>query len=398
MNNKTSKYFLIAGVIALLGFSCWYFKKIVIYLIIAGILAIIGKPMVKTIRKIHIKKFQPPMWLASFITLAFLICIILSLFFLLAPMVGEIAQLISAIDIKTLSSQAYQPLQDLNAFIVKTIPSIDPDFRLEIFLLNYVKDFVNIGTFTSLISSITSIVVDFGIALFSIIFISFFLLMDNGSIVEMLTSMFSDKYENNVHRAVRSIDHLLTRYFIGISIESLGIAILNSLGLIFIVKMDTELAIVVAFLSGVLNIIPYVGPFIGDVLALVMGLIFHVNQGMETSLLLFLGVILIIFIITQFIDNYVFQPIIYSNSVKAHPLEIFLVILIAGQISGIFGILIAIPTYTIFRVIASEFMPQFKFVQKLTRNIKADEENSSKPKDKHRRKHKTAATEDISEE
>ena len=89
-------------------------------------------------------------------------------------------------------------------------------------------------------------------------------------------------------------------------------------------------------------------------------------------LILFLLIILAIFVVTQLIDNYVFQPIIYSNSVKAHPLEIFLVILVAGQIGGVFGILIAIPSYTVLRVIASEFLPQFKFVRKLTKNIKAD--------------------------
>jgi predicted PurR-regulated permease PerM len=76
-------------------------------------------------------------------------------------------------------------------------------------------------------------------------------------------------------------------------------------------------------------------------------------------------IILGIFIITQLIDNYLFQPIIYSNSVKAHPLEIFLVILIAGQIGGVVGIIAAIPLYTIIRVILVEFYPEKKFVKRL---------------------------------
>ena len=102
------------------------------------------------------------------------------------------------------------------------------------------------------------------------------------------------------------------------------------------------------------------------------GLIYHINNGVEMPLLLFLLIILAIFIVTQFIDNYVFQPLIYSNSVKAHPLEIFIVILLAGQISGIFGILIAVPAYTVLRVIASEFISGSKLVQRLTRNIKQE--------------------------
>lgn len=380
--NKLSKYLLIVGITALVLFLGWYFKTILLYIIIAGIITMIGKPIVKALSKIHIKKVYFPRWLASIITLALLICIIFSIFLIVAPMFGEIADLINTIDIKELSSQVYKPLQDINAFIVKTVPSVGDDFRLEIWILDYIKDFINLSTFSTVITSITQFIIDFGVAIFSIIFIAFFMLMDNGAIIDVIASLFSDKYEDNLHRAVTSIDHLLTRYFVGISIESLGIAILNSLGLIFIAKMNVELAVVVAFASGILNIIPYVGPFVGDVLALLMGLIFHINQGIEMPLILFLLIILAIFVVTQFVDNYVFQPIIYSNSVKAHPLEIFLVILVAGQIGGVFGILLAIPTYTVIRVIASEFLPQFKFVKKLTKNIKENPDETDSEEDK----------------
>jgi predicted PurR-regulated permease PerM len=68
-------------------------------------------------------------------------------------------------------------------------------------------------------------------------------------------------------------------------------------------------------------------------------------------------------------DNIFFQPLIFSSSVKAHPLEIFLVILIAGTLAGITGMILAIPTYTVIRVFAKEFLNKFRVVQKLTRNI-----------------------------
>lgn len=79
--------------------------------------------------------------------------------------------------------------------------------------------------------------------------------------------------------------------------------------------------------------------------------------------------VLIIFVVVQLIDNFVFQPLIYSSSVKAHPLEIFLVILAAGSLFGIGGMVLAIPTYTVFRVIAKEFFDQFKVVRSITRSI-----------------------------
>ena len=69
------------------------------------------------------------------------------------------------------------------------------------------------------------------------------------------------------------------------------------------------------------------------------------------------------------IDNFIIQPIIFSNSVKAHPLEIFIIILSAGTIWGITGMLVAIPFYTVIRVIAKEFLSEFKIVQFLTKDI-----------------------------
>jgi predicted PurR-regulated permease PerM len=71
----------------------------------------------------------------------------------------------------------------------------------------------------------------------------------------------------------------------------------------------------------------------------------------------------------QMTDNFVLQPFIYSNSVKAHPLEIFIIILIAAKLGGITGMIIAIPAYTVIRVVAKEFLNQFKIVQKLTNSM-----------------------------
>jgi hypothetical protein len=75
--------------------------------------------------------------------------------------------------------------------------------------------------------------------------------------------------------------------------------------------------------------------------------------------------------ITHLIDNVVFQPVIFSNSVRAHPLEIFVVILAAGFAEGIPGMILGIPTYTVIRVFAREFFYNFKAVQKITSGLSA---------------------------
>ena len=369
--DKLAKYIIIAGITAAVIFLGWYFRTILLYLAVAVVISLIGKPVVKFLTGLRIKNFHFPRWLASALTLALIICVCLSLFLLLAPMIGEFVHLINNISLSSLGSQVYEPLEKINEFIVKSIPTIDPGFRIEVYLFDYIRDFINLNTFSNIIVSLASFITDFGIAVFSIVFIAFFLLMENGLITDVLTTLVPDRLEENVRRATKSINSLLSRYFVGISLESLFVAALNSMGLIFIAKMDPQLAIVVGFASGILNIIPYLGPFIGDLLAVVMALLYHLNNAVEMPLLIFLIIVLAIFIVTQFIDNYVFQPLIYSNSVKAHPLEIFLIILIAGQIGGVFGILIAVPLYTVLRVIASEFLSGSKFVQRITRNIKA---------------------------
>ncbi|MEZ5197758.1 MAG: AI-2E family transporter [Bacteroidales bacterium] len=75
------------------------------------------------------------------------------------------------------------------------------------------------------------------------------------------------------------------------------------------------------------------------------------------------------FLVANLIDNMILQPLIYSTSVKAHPIEIFLVILMAGSLAGIPGMILAIPGYTVLRIIAKQFFSQSKLVQKITANI-----------------------------
>jgi len=74
-------------------------------------------------------------------------------------------------------------------------------------------------------------------------------------------------------------------------------------------------------------------------------------------------------IIINLLDAFFFQPTIYANVVKAHPLEIFLVILLAGSLAGIPGMILAIPTYTVLRIIAKEFLNKYPVVKRVTKNI-----------------------------
>jgi predicted PurR-regulated permease PerM len=75
------------------------------------------------------------------------------------------------------------------------------------------------------------------------------------------------------------------------------------------------------------------------------------------------------FAVSNLIDNIILQPWIYSSSVKAHPLEIFLVIMIAGSMAGVVGMVLAIPSYTVLRIIAKQFLSQSRVIQTITKDI-----------------------------
>ena len=213
-------------------------------------------------------------------------------------------------------------------------------------------------------SSIVNVVLSSVIAIFSITFITFFFLRDEGLFYAMVTAMFPERYHENITRALDSVT-LLARYFTGILSESLMLMVAVSLTMMAF-GMKAADAAVIGLVMGVMNVVPYAGPLIGGIVSVFVGIVTPIG-GMTVGHTAFIiaGSLLIL----KGIDDFVLQPTLYSERVKAHPLEIFLVILIAGSMAGILGMLLAIPSYTVLRVFAKEFFSQFRLVRKLTEKI-----------------------------
>lgn len=135
-----------------------------------------------------------------------------------------------------------------------------------------------------------------------------------------------------------------------------------------------ENAIIIGFLGGLMNIIPYLGPMIGASIGVIIGTISVLSLGYYDQVIATTLIIVGTFAAANTIDNILLQPLIYAKSVKAHPIEIFLVIIIAGKIGGVVGMIIAIPTYTLIRIVARQFLSQLKFVKVLTESLQIDNE------------------------
>ena len=144
---------------------------------------------------------------------------------------------------------------------------------------------------------------------------------------------------------------------------------INFLGLWLIARLGLNAALGIAFMTGIFNVIPYVGPLLGGVLGTILGLILKYSSavpvGLDIGFWGFTAVLIAIFCFTQLVDNFLYQPVIYSTSIKSKPLEIFIVLLIVGHMGGPLAMIVAIPIYTVFRVIAFRFFGHVKAIRRL---------------------------------
>lgn len=364
-----SKYIIYTALAVVIGAICWYFRNIIIYILIAGVLSLIGSPLAESLKKIHIRKWKFPDWAASIVTIVIILSIFLAVVTLIVPIVTSIVKDVSMVNVGNTVKSISVPLHDLNMFLIEKFPNLGPDFKIETFIVEQLQKLFDVSMLSSLLSSVTSFVASFGVAIFSIIFIVFFFFKENGMFSRIIASLVPDRLEKKTMDSIDDIRHLLSRYFLGLLVEICGVALINFLGLMFVAKMGFSASIGIAFMTGVMNIVPYVGPWIGGAIGTVLGItmkfVCTTHIGIDVNFWTFVIIMIAIFCVTQIVDNYLFQPIIYSSSIKAHPLEIFIVLLMAGTIGGIIGMLVAIPCYTVIRVIAGRFFRNVKFIRQL---------------------------------
>ena len=367
--DRLARYIIYTALAAVICIICWFFRDVIVYMVAAGVVALIGRPLMNFFNSLKIKGKGLPSWLYAILTLIIILGIFLSVVTMLVPIISGIAKDISMANIESAAKSVVTALKDLNGFLATTFPSLGPDFRIETALLNSLKGFADISTFSSFFSSAASFIASFGIGLFAVMFISFFFLKDEKLFPDIIAALVPDRHEQNAREAYGDIEHLLSRYFIGLIIEMAGVALIDFIGLMFIARLGFNASIGIAVVCGIMNIIPYVGPWlggaIGTVLAITMRYFCMGGAGLDVNFWIFIIILVAIFMASQIIDNYIFQPIVYSSSIKANALEVFIVLLMAGHIGGILGMLVAIPCYTVLRVIAGRFFWHIKFVRKL---------------------------------
>lgn len=367
--DKLAKYIMIAAGLAIAGAICWYFRNIIIYMLIAVVVSLISKPIMKLLQKITVKGRRLPDWILAAFTLLTVLMLLMTMVSMIIPIVSGILKGISISSIESAAAQISAPLSNFNEFLRSTFPSLGYNFKIETALMAELQKLLDVSKVSSLIGTATSFISSFGVGLFSVAFIGFFFIKDDDLFTNIVTAMVPDKHEKNAAEAISDIGHLLSRYFIGVLIEITGVALINFLGLWLIARLGVNAAIGIAFMTGILNIIPYVGPLMGGAIGTILGLILKYSStipiGLDVNFWVFTAILIAIFCFTQLIDNILYQPVIYSTSIKATPLEIFIVLLIVGHLGGPMAMIVAIPCYTVVRVIAFRFFRHIKAIRRL---------------------------------
>ena len=350
-----SIFYLISMI--LIGYIIYELKIIVGYLIIASILTLLARPVVKLLSS----KLKFGSTLASIVAISFILIVILGIISLLIPLVLEQGKNLSLLNVNAFQDKINTLYIEFNGYLNKF--NIDLNQSL-VDIEGLTKN--SVEAIPVLLNSVGSILGSITLGILSVIFITFFLLKDGEYFEKLFTQLFPTKMKKRIEKSLIEIKILLSRYFLGLLFQ---ITILFTMYTIILLIFEVKDAVVIAFLCALLNLIPYIGPLIGIILMSFLTMTSYLGQEFSSVIIPKTIYVIIGYVFAQLIDNFLSQPYIFSNSIKSHPLEIFLVILSGGILFGIVGMILAIPLYTVIKVFLKVFFSNNALVKKLTKNI-----------------------------
>ncbi len=347
--------------IALLFYFLYAIRSVLAYLAMAAVVALIGRPVVLFLRR----KLKFPNTLAVVAAMLVMVGIIAGIISLFVPLITEQGKNLSLLNIDELQKNFNSLYQEITRYFGASPEAVNEIIKESDLDKSFLQD-LDIGFIPNVLNSFVGILSSVSIGLFSVLFISFFFLKDSKLFQRGLLTFVPNDKEGGMAKSIDKINGLLSRYFVGLLLQLFVLFVIYTITLL-LVGIDN--AIVIAFLCALFNIIPYVGPLIGGVLMIFLTMTSNLGQDFSTVILPDAGWVFLGLIIGQLVDNFFSQPFIFSNSVKSHPLEIFLVIIIAGLLFGVVGMIVAVPGYTAIKVILKEFLAENKIVRRLTKDL-----------------------------
>ena len=194
------------------------------------------------------------------------------------------------------------------------------------------------------ISLILNFMTGFFITIFVIPFLLYYMLMESGSgrIAGVVNKLTPRLHAERTNRSLADLNRQLASYVQGVGIISVLIGILAYIGFLII---GVEYALVLAVFVAITNVVPIIGPFIGAVPAVLVGAI--------DSPLMVVKVIIVIVIIQQ-LDSIAVRPLVLGHKMAISPLAVIMVVLLAGRLWGLLGIILAVPIFTVIKIVATQ--------------------------------------------
>ena len=357
-----SRYLAIGISLLLMAIVFYYFSDIVAYVLIAWVLSMVGQPLMRSYQKLKVGKYKAGPTIAAVLTLITFFVFSALLIAMFIPLIVEQARNLSSVNYNEVAKALEVPLNQLNKWLLDKnliLPGQSPSTQIHETLQKWFAP-SQIG---NIFGSIVGVFSNFIITIFSVVFITFFFLKEQGLFVRIISALVPTEYEGNVVHAIKEISRLLTRYFGGILLQVTIITLFVSLCLSL---LGIKNALLIGFFAAMINVIPYIGPLIGASFGVFITISSNLGLDFYLEMLPLLLKVVATFGAMQMLDNFFVQPFIFSNSVLAHPLEIFIIVLVGAKLGGISGMVLAIPAYTVLRVIAKAFFKEVKLVQRLT--------------------------------
>ncbi len=358
----------------LLGLLCfgsivYYFSDIVTYLLVAWVLSMLGKPlMIFFLKRLRIGRFRIGVNGAALLTILSFFLILFGIIMLFVPTLVDQARILTTVDYQAVGEKWRGPFAWLDQELHQ-LGMLGPQEsladRTQAVLLDTFKPAL-VGNFVGVFLATAGNIVA---AFFSVTFILFFFLRENRLFVDILHAFVPDEYEPKVRHAVEESSEVLTRYFRGLLTQIASFILIST---VLLWLLGVKSALLIGAFGGLLNVVPYVGPILGALFGIFITVSSHLDYDMAAMMPLVLKVAGA-FMLAQFIDNNFVGPLIFSKSLRVHPLEIFIVTLASAKIGGVVGMVIGIPVYTVLRVIARTFFSEFKLVQRLTDHMDEEE-------------------------
>lgn len=362
MNSKTIAYGILraAGImigIVLLLYFLYEIQSVLVYIAVASVISLIGRPVVIFLKY----RLKIPNQLAVVLVLLLVLAIFIGIIFLFVPIIIEQSQYLAQIDIEAFKSDLNELNSQINAYLgIEEINIIEGLKRSE-----FIRNF-DVSLIPKFLNNVFGILGATLVAVFSVLFISFFLLKDSKLMLNSILVFANKGEEKKFQRVFNKIKILLSRYFVGLTMQ---VTVLFILYIILLSVFEINSPVAIAFICAVLNLVPYLGPVFAGILMGLFVISSNLGADFQTIILPKLAYVLLGYGICQLIDNLISQPMIFGASVRSHPLEIFLIILIAGLLFGITGMVVAVPFYTALKVIAKESLSEYKIVKRLTRDL-----------------------------